>query len=939
MRPLNLKISAFGPYKDLVCVDFSKFNNEIFLITGDTGSGKTTIFDAICYALYGNASGSNRDKNSFRSDFANEDDKTYVELEFMHKNIKYTVYRSPSYMRKKKKGDGYTQVVGDASISFLGEVISGEKNVSLKCIDILGIDYNQFKQISMIAQGEFLKLLFAKPNERANIFRRIFDTYIYKNISDKLKRKYLDKRREYEDIFIQLNSFKDSILFDNEDNIDRVNGEFLNLVEKEIENDTIICENLEKERKDKLSNLQEVISSLDKAFLINKSFDDYKESSNELDVLLKNKDAIEKKREAISINKKIMEQIIPYYNEFIKTNKLYEELVVELNDNQKKLVSCLDNFQVILKEYKKVDAKKECIEKLKIKINEYEKIKDLFLEISKLNEDLEEKINIFNLLKLRELDEQLDKIDVNKSLKEKLDREKQECVKIRDNYNKLSKEYSDIYNKFIDSQIGIIASTLKENSPCPVCGSIDHPMVASYSDTDIKKEEVDLLWEEVVKTQKELDESSNRLNIITKDYEISLKEIEGLEEESINLEIEKIDELITNGFIDISSYEIKDIEKEINYLKVMIEEKNKNVSLFKNEEDLLSELTKLNNEILELEEFVKNITSEYESVVLDKTRMEEVVKLGKKDVLVKEKELLSKKNEYQDSYLKLGYKSEDEYLILKLEKEEVLDYEDEIRNYDNDVLELKGKVKTLKEFINDKKRVDVSDLEKVKNELNEKISEIDLSFKKYNSKKNNNNLIFNKIKVVFKKIEKIEKELALLEDLSNTANGNIKGKNKLEFEQYVQASYFDDVLMSSNKRLSYMTDSRYLLVRKIEASKLSDKLGLELEVFDNYTGKRRDITSLSGGESFKASLSLALGMSDVIQSYAGGIVVDAMFIDEGFGSLDNESLEQAMNAIMMLSNNNRLIGIISHVNELKDRIDKKIIVKKGANGSSVSVVL
>jgi exonuclease SbcC len=245
----------------------------------------------------------------------------------------------------------------------------------------------------------------------------------------------------------------------------------------------------------------------------------------------------------------------------------------------------------------------------------------------------------------------------------------------------------------------------------------------------------------------------------------------------------------------------------------------------------------------------------------------------------------------------------------------------------------------LEEIIKDKEKIDVSDLEKSREEKNLELSNIELSLKEIHSKVNNNKIVYDKLTSVYDNIKKLEEELLMCEDLSNTANGNIKGKSKLEFEQYVQASYFDNVLESANKRFSYMTDSRYLLARKVEATRISDKLGLELEVIDNYTGKRREITSLSGGESFKASLALALGMSDIIQSYSGGIVVETMFIDEGFGSLDSESLETAMNAIMMLSNNNRLIGIISHVNELKDRIDKNIVVTKSSNGSSVSVVV
>ena len=336
---------------------------------------------------------------------------------------------------------------------------------------------------------------------------------------------------------------------------------------------------------------------------------------------------------------------------------------------------------------------------------------------------------------------------------------------------------------------------------------------------------------------------------------------------------------------------------------------------------------------------LKSTNEELESTVeqdLISTR-EYVIKILEKEIDEFKKELEIKNKEYVDSYKKLGYGSEDDYLNIRLTDEKYAEYEDDVNCYDEKIKDLNSQLKALEEFIKDKKRIDISNLECDRDNKNVELSEIELSLKNIHSKINNNKIVYDKLNSVYKNVQSLEKELAIYEDLSNTANGNIKGKNKLEFEQYVQASYFDNVLKSANVRFSYMTDSRYLLARKIESLKISDKLGLELEVIDNYTGKRREITSLSGGESFKASLALALGMSDVIQSYSGGIVVETMFIDEGFGSLDSESLESAMNAIMMLSNNDRLIGIISHVNELKDRIDKKIIVKKSGCGSSVSV--
>ena len=274
-----------------------------------------------------------------------------------------------------------------------------------------------------------------------------------------------------------------------------------------------------------------------------------------------------------------------------------------------------------------------------------------------------------------------------------------------------------------------------------------------------------------------------------------------------------------------------------------------------------------------------------------------------------------------------------------LDKYDLEILEEEVKDYYDELLKVKSNIEGLEKIINGKELVVLDIYEEDLSIVNKRLEEVNLSLKNVSAKISNNEKVYSNLYNVSQKTTKLEKEVMIYKDLSDTANGSITGKSKLEFEQYVQASYFDRVLLSANMRLGYMTDERYQLVRKEEATKVSDKLGLELEIMDYYTGKNRDIKSLSGGESFKASLALALGMSDTIQEYSGGVVVEAMFIDEGFGSLDDESLEQAMNAIMGISGGNKLIGIISHVNELKARIDKKIVVNKTSSGSNVSIVV
>ena len=938
MKPISIKISAFGPYKDEVVIDFTKFDdNGIFLITGDTGSGKTTIFDAICFALFGTASGSNRDKSSFRSDFASDDVKTFVILKFIHKGIIYKIERNPSYIRKKKRGDGFTQVSGDATLTYLKEVITGDKNVTDKCTEILGINAVQFKQISMIAQGEFLKLLLAKPSERASIFRKIFDTYIYKDISDTLKMKYLETKRKYEDVRISIDNLVDSVILNEDIDRDDINVlEFLNLVSK------VICKDIDEEKKleenkTNLANkIQNITSNIKNASLINDNFDKYETIINELKRELINQKDIDIKRELLVKNKNIKDKIIPIYDEVLRIEKLIKTKSCELAENIKLSKDVNSHYNEILDKYKNLDLERKKLDDLRLNLNEWERKLPIFLEIDELNKELDGKRNIYNLLKLQELNKISKKIEDNENLNNKYLQEKNMFILVKNEYNELSNKYNLLYNQFINCQAGIIAANLDEGCPCPVCGSLDHPQKATIDGDYITRDELDAEKEKLDICQKKLEDISSKVSILSKELELSNKSINEFDIDDVNKKIEICKNDIVLD-VDVSKYKINDIEKDISYIKASIDSK---ISLIKDdntEEFIKEKIEKIKLEIKKKLKYIEDVNGNYDEISGRKTSIDSVIKVLEKEIEEFKKELEIKNKEYVDSYKKLGYGSEDDYLNIRLTDEKYAEYEDDVNCYDEKIKDLNSQLKALEEFIKDKKRIDISNLECDRDNKNVELSEIELSLKNIHSKINNNKIVYDKLNSVYKNVQSLEKELAIYEDLSNTANGNIKGKNKLEFEQYVQASYFDNVLKSSNVRFSYMTDSRYLLARKIESLKISDKLGLELEVIDNYTGKRREITSLSGGESFKASLALALGMSDVIQSYSGGIVVETMFIDEGFGSLDSESLESAMNAIMMLSNNDRLIGIISHVNELKDRIDKKIIVKKSGCGSSVSV--
>lgn len=938
MRPIRLVMSAFGPYNEKIEIDFEKLGgNGIFLITGDTGSGKTTIFDAISFALFGVTSGSRRENIRLRSDFADDKVKSFVELEFLHKGILYKVERVPRYARNKIRGSGITVVLGDATLVYLDEVITGDKNVSEKCIEILGINANQFKQIVMIAQGEFMDLLLAKPKDRAVIFRKIFDTDIYKSISDSLKEKYLSKRREYEDVIVSLNNYKESIIWEEEIDKDisvvsllEMLNEYNNKLRLEEINVNTLKGELDKEYKLILKDINESI-------LINDSIESLEKLRLELFNLNEKKIFYDEKEEIIKRNKLINEQIIPKYND-VKRIKIDLDLKVrEYSDNlviREDIVKRWDKVVVEYKDLSKLEIKLESLNREKMLCDD--KLIEI-REIKKLERELEEKKNILMLFELKEKRVILDEIKELDILNNALIIKEKKFNELTLKYEEYNSNYVKKYEEFLGEQAGILAIGLKDNCPCPVCGSLEHPNVATIGSSVLTKEEIDDLKDELDMVSKRLESLVIDINGLKKDIIVISDKLDKCDYQELMDEIKNLEDVIIESDVDIESYDNKVLEKEVISIEGIIRERSKSIDV--DEDSMLFKINSLSNELEDVSNVIKEINSSYQILSLEKEKCDAVVATLEKDIDRLEKDYDTFNRDYVLSFEKLGYKNEDEYLDVMLDKNEMSKVEEDISLYRLKVVEVSSKIKSIDEFLRDKSIINVDILEQKKMTLEDKIKEKDIYLKKISNKLFNNLSIYNNIKNIYEKVIVMEKEIMIYKDLSDTANGNINGKNKLEFEQYVQANYFDMVIVSANKRFSYMTDERFLLSRKEEAIKISDKLGLELEVIDNYTGKRRDVRTLSGGESFKAALSLALGMSDVIQEFAGGIVVDAMFIDEGFGNLDDNSLEQAMNAIMMLGQGDKIIGIISHVNELKNRIDKKIVVKKSNRGSSVEVIV
>ena len=855
MRLKKLIMQAFGPFKDKVVIDFEKdkIDKGLLLITGDTGAGKTTIFDAICYALYGNTSGDTREANSLRSDWASNDMDTYVDLEFYYKNKLYEIKRSPEYTRKKKNGIGETKQVATSEANINGKIITKLTDVNKEIESLIGLDYKQFRQVAMLSQGEFSKFLLAPSLEKTTIFRKIFNTEFYDLLQNKLKSNMLSKKDEIEKI-------KDKIETERK-NLESIiniyglsNDETINILTKEIQNksDEVILAKKERDKvNDEKTKLSTEISNINK---MNKNILIYEDVNHKLDELIKNNPDINKEKEKYNYNINIATYITNILDKLTSSNKLLSDKKEKYNQNKKDLESKQ-------KEYNE-------------KENYFQKIENYVEHADKLNTEINYLIN-----KNKDYDNYISKVS-------ELELVKKEYKSLVNEYQKQESLYENIRMKYYLNISVEIAETLKDGEECPVCGSKEHPRLAIEVECNYTKEDI----EECEKNLKKIDNSRK------------LKEAS----------IEQINKII----------------KEFNFKENIniVEEKNKNNELLNQKK---KEKEKLDIEFREISSIKQKLSSMIKS-------LESSINIFKDDIESLENDIKEYNVKLDNLYSENNTDYED-YQNNKLDKYELNSLKSKIDNYDSCKKEYESTIKLLESEVRGKKVIDVKEKESQLNELIELYSKYDNLYTSLNATLEKLKLSTSNIKNYLKDNKQVQDEYNVIKLLSDTANGTLTGKQRITFENYVQSYFMQSVLVEANKRLIKMTDSRYELKRKETETKLNVKTGLDFSIFDSYTGKERDVASLSGGEKFKASLALALGLSDTISNTHGGIRIDSLFIDEGFGSLDTESLNQALNILTDLSSNDKLIGVISHVTELISRIDNKIIVNKTSTGSKLSI--
>lgn len=918
MRPLKITMSAFGPYAGEVTLDMQKLGKSgIYLITGDTGAGKTTIFDAISYALYGEASGNYRENTTLRSKYASADTPTFVELEFEYNNEIYKINRNPEYPRPNKRGEGFTKQSANAELVMPdGSVITKIKEVSAKVEEIIGINKNQFSQIAMIAQGDFRKLLNCETNERSKIFRKIFKTEPYHNIEIKLSSLFneLKRNREKEKSGIE---------------------QYINQL-KCNENDTL---SLELERAKSGDVLIEDVIKL-AGEIINKDTLEYTKTQ-------KNIESINEEIEKINSNIKLYENQEATKKAYAKASAKLEELKTKRNDCEKA--------------YKSAEAQRERFDDLTRKINlinskmpKYDELKSLENSISEKTQSFEKSNNSLKLkqqeIKLleKEIDEKskaleevkgadllvqkltVQKEEINKKaealkeLKTEIDRCKTEQKNLKnaqsfaksalDEYGALENEYNQIYIAFFNEQAGIIADELKDGEPCPVCGSTSHPNLARKSENAPSQADVESAQNLVKKAQEKANKArdtasalKSRFDEIAANVKSAAKKLFGTDD---------------NVFDDYNS-NINALKKEYDCTLALLKTANEKLNLYQ----------KLDKEIPKIQEKQKSLSDEISKLNTQKASDEAFISENTKRVTSIKSELDFESADLAKDKLK-EYTNLSSDIKNAIEKSKN-DFDDIKSKYDTQ----KGTKASLENALKEFKEIDLASLNEKSLKLNEYKKDVDKTAKSLYSRIESNKLLVDNISEKRDILKGYDDKYVWLKALSETANGDISGKEKITLETFVQMTYFDSIIRKANIRLLTMSDGQYELVRRSDAETLKKNEGLALDVIDHFNASSRSVSTLSGGESFMASLCLALGLSDEIQSSNGGIKLDTMFVDEGFGSLDGEALDRALSALTSLSQGNRLVGIISHVDALCDRIDNKIVITKDRTiGSNAQII-
>jgi len=924
MKPLKLTMSAFGSYAGKNVIDFTGQQQGIFLITGDTGAGKTTIFDAITYALYNQTSGGERNGNMMRSQYARPETETYVELEFLYRGQTYRVRRNPDYKITKtlKNGKIREQKVPHSVELTLpdGTVFPEKKNATdAKIIEILGLTADQFSQIVMIAQGDFLKLLYTKSDERKMIFSKLFRTDIYWKIQENLRRKSMEM---------------DERIQENDRAFEQEKSRIIPLPESEELPLDELVERLRERLKDALkeqnlrrANVEELNKKITKYEEINKLFrslEKIRQTGKELEA-----------RQAESKERR----------QQIENARKADKVLVAEQQNLRQQQEVEQSAQAIAKMTETLANDQEMFESLKTQLQEVEAIKKReAADLQKKMLALEQSFPSYEALQnARSEEQQAKKVweDLGKTseesfhkkeagiaaLKEQQKRQEQVVEQTKKNWEQTSlsasesaKHYEHMYEAFLKEQAGILAENLSAGCPCPVCGSTVHPDPAKLSDHAVTELEV----EQAKKTRAAAEEKRD-LAYLAFEAEKTKKQklAQAVEKEEADFVLAQTIAKQQRKEAEQNYVSLQKIAEQIREKLVypsLAEAKKQYAAMQKALEAAEQEIERKRRKVSELAEAMNTLKGQ-------KLAEEENQKTAKKLAVKTEKE-------YAKLLEKSGFVSEETYHLAILPERSRSKLEREEKEYESQCLRQQSEQKLLEKQVSGKTYTDTTELNEQLKAEKQALKEAEKTYMELHTAYENDRSVLQNCAVYLEKGKKLESEDQVIKSLSKTANGRLSGSAKIDFETYIQRQYFKQIIHEANKRLLTMSNHQFILKLKEEANTgRKTNEGLDLSVYSLVTDSERDVKTLSGGESFLAALAMALGLSDIVERSAGAIHPDMMFIDEGFGSLDAQSRQQAIEVLAELAGDSRMVGIISHVTELKEQIDRKLVVSRTDKGS------
>ncbi|MBS4217637.1 SMC family ATPase [Bacillus sp. FJAT-49711] len=1036
MRPLQLMMQAFGPYAESELIDFSKLENRtMFVISGKTGSGKTTIFDGISFAIYGRASGDDRSGTDLRSQFASDDLPTEISLEFSLKGTTYYIWRSPQQEKKKSRGEGYTIVNAKAELYIIeptGDrklLAANVRDTDEKVKEIIQLDANQFRQILMIPQGEFRKLLTSDSREKEAILQKLFHTELYKQIEEKLREYANHLKREVDLGVAERSRHLKNIVYRNNDQLDKaLSEEYLNdahilfllddLIKQMDEAITLCKRNVEEQKikrddaKRHVDAAEELLKQMNlrdhlieqKKLLLNKEaavanikkevemahkanrlqhqedlcqrlkldLDQYASRLNaEEEQLRKFELQLEKAMERLQFEEKQGDKRDQLYSE-LSTLKNMREDVISYESRKANFKKAEKDLQLCQKQLlaskNLVDNQRKDIQEQENILRELEALRISTFEMDKKASRLETGLQYLQIIN--------NFIEKEASLEKEIKRKKAELDHAKKVVDDAKETLKTLENRWFASQAGLLAASLADGQACPVCGSLEHPTPAVHlnvlvNENDMKsaKENVDSAMEsfsvierawmkmsteadilngQIQETlQKTLnvipDFSLDKKDIFLNDYQQEIVEATNILNES-KLKIKRISSLENiilrlkkeNDEENLNLDHLKETERKLSILHsesaLIIENLSRSIPVeLREKEKYDQKVILIENEIKKMDHSLK-LAREYFSKITEQVAVTKGTIKNLQDNLKSVTETLnSERKIFLKKLEEESFTSFTHYHQSKKNNTDINQLEDVIKNYYEELRSVTDRLSDYELQLQNKEKPDLEQLqnefeesERLYHSLGEQFSYLHVQFEK-------NKEIKKAVITINRQIKDLESEYELVGHLADITRG--QNTYKLSFERYVLASFLDGILEAANLRLIKMTNGRYQLIRKKDRSKGNIQSGLELLVFDQYTGQERHVKTLSGGESFKSALALALGLADIVQEYAGGVSLETMFIDEGFGTLDPESLDQAIEALMDIQSSGRLVGIISHVPELKERIDARLEVKADHNGS------